>query len=49
MKDKHMKRVAGLPRERNAVDAEIAAIMRRPMTCRNLCEWMASQVFDIEL
>jgi hypothetical protein len=44
-----MKRIAGLLRERNAVDAEIAAIMRRPMTSGHLGEWIASQVFDVEL
>jgi hypothetical protein len=49
MNDKRMKRIAGLPRERNAVDAEIATIVRRPMTPGHLCEWIASQVFDVEL
>jgi hypothetical protein len=47
--DEPMKRIAGLLRERNAVDAEIAAIIRRPMTSGHLGEWIASQVFDIEL
>jgi hypothetical protein len=32
--DEPMKRIAELLRERNAVDAEIAAIMHRPMTYR---------------
>lgn len=44
-----MKRIADLLRERNAFDAEIAAIMHRPMTSGHLGEWIASQVFDIEL
>jgi hypothetical protein len=47
--DEHLKRIAELLRERNAVDAEIAAIMHRPMTSGHLGEWIASQVFDIEL
>lgn len=47
--DEHIKRIAELLRERNAIDAEIAAIMHRPMTSGHLGEWIASQVFDIEL
>jgi hypothetical protein len=47
--DEHLKRIAELLRERNAVDAEIAAIMHRPMTSGHLGDWIASQVFDIEL
>ncbi len=44
-----MKRIAELLRERNAVDAEIAAIMHRPMASGHLGEWIASQAFGIEL
>lgn len=47
--DEPMKRIAELLRERNAVDAEIAAIIHRPMTSGHLGEWIASQVFEIEL
>lgn len=49
MNDQRVKRIAELLRERNAVDAEIAAIMHRPMTSGHLGQWIASQVFDIEL
>jgi hypothetical protein len=44
-----MRRIADLLRERNAIDEEIAAITHRPMTAGHLGEWVASQVFDIEL
>jgi hypothetical protein len=44
-----VKKIAGLLRERNAVDARIAAVIGRPMTAGHLGEWTASQVFDIEL
>jgi hypothetical protein len=44
-----LQRIAELLRERNALDAEIGAIMHRPMTSGHLGEWIASQIFDIEL
>src|ERR1035437_1979762 len=44
-----MRRMAQLLRERNAIDAEIAALMHRPMTSGHLGEWIASEIFDIEL
>ena len=44
-----MKRITELLREQNAVDAEIATIVHRPMTSGHLGEWIASRVFDIEL
>ena len=47
--DESMRRVAQLLRERNAIDAEIATIMHRPMTSGHLGEWIASQIFDIAL
>jgi hypothetical protein len=47
--DEPIKRIAELLRERNALDAEIAAIMHRPMTSGHFGEWIASHVFDIEL
>lgn len=42
-------RVARLLDQRNAIDAEIAAIIERPMTSGHLGEWIASRVFDIQL
>jgi hypothetical protein len=44
-----MRRIAELLRERNSLDADIAAIMHRPMTSGHLGERIASQIFDIEL
>jgi len=44
-----VRRMAHLLHKRNGIDAEIAAIMRRPMTSGHLGEWIASQIFDIEL
>ncbi len=49
VQDEPIKRIAELLRERNALDAEIGAIMHRPMTSGHLGEWIASHVFDIEL
>src|SRR5271165_4052971 len=48
MVDEPIKRIAELLDERNALDAEIAAIMHRPMTSGHLGERIASQVSDIE-
>jgi hypothetical protein len=44
-----MRRIAQLLRERNAIDEEIAAITHRPMTSGHLGEWIAAQIFDIQL
>ncbi|QYC44221.1 hypothetical protein Nocox_33255 [Nonomuraea coxensis DSM 45129] len=44
-----VEQIAALLRERNAVDAEMAAIIRRPMTAGHLGEWVAARVFGIEL
>jgi hypothetical protein len=44
-----MRRVAGLLRDRNLIDEEIGAITNRPMTSGHLGEWIASQVFGIQL
>lgn len=41
--------VAKLIAERNAVDAQIGAIIGRPVVAGHLGEWIAAQVFDIEL
>lgn len=49
MNEGPMRRLAELLRERNIIDAEIATITHRPMTAGHLGEWIASQVFDIEL
>jgi hypothetical protein len=44
-----IRRIAELLRERNLIDEEIAAITDRPMTSGHLGEWIASEVFDVEL
>lgn len=49
MDEDSLTRAAALLRERNAIDAEIAQLIQRPMTSGHLGEWIAAQVFDIEL
>lgn len=44
-----LPRIAQLLGKRNRIDDQIAAIIDRPMTSGHLGEWIASQVFDIEL
>jgi hypothetical protein len=44
-----LARIAALLRERNAIDVELAGLIHRPMTSGHLGEWIAAQVFDIEL
>jgi hypothetical protein len=44
-----LDQVAQLLAQRNRIDEQIAAIMRRPMTAGHLGEWLAAQIFDIEL
>jgi hypothetical protein len=44
-----LAQAAALLRERNAIDAELARLIQRPMTSGHLGEWIAAQVFDIEL
>jgi hypothetical protein len=44
-----LSRVAALLRERNAIDVELARFIHRPMTSGHLGEWIAAQVFGIEL
>jgi hypothetical protein len=44
-----LARAAALLRERNAIDAELARLIQRPMTSGHLGEWIAAQIFDIEL
>ncbi|WP_459093147.1 hypothetical protein [Homoserinimonas sp. A520] len=41
--------MAELLSRRNAIDAQIASVIGRPMTSGHLGEWVASRVFDIEL
>lgn len=49
MDEGFLARAASLLRERNAIDAELARLIQRPMTSGHLGEWIAAQVFDIEL
>lgn len=44
-----LSRLAGQLRRRNEIDATIACTIDRPMTAGHLGEWIAAQVFDIEL
>jgi hypothetical protein len=44
-----IQKVAELLRERNAIDASIAQIIGRPVASGHLGEWVASQIFDIDL
>jgi hypothetical protein len=41
--------VARLLRERNEIDGEITRIINRPAVAGHLGEWLASQLFDIDL
>lgn len=45
----HLAYLSQLLHRRNGIDAEIAALIDRPMTAGHLGEWIAAQVFDIEL
>jgi hypothetical protein len=47
--DEPIRRIAQLLHARNTIDAEIATLMHRPMTSGHLGEWIASEIFDIEL
>jgi hypothetical protein len=49
VKEDSLAQAAALLHERNAIDAELAQLMQRPMTSGHLGEWIAAQVFDIEL
>jgi hypothetical protein len=44
-----LARAAALLRDRNAIDAELAELIDRPMTSGHLGEWIAAQIFNIEL
>ncbi len=49
MDEDSLARAGALLRERNAIDAELARLIQRPMTSGHLGEWIAARVFDIEL
>lgn len=49
MDEGSLAQAASLLRERNTIDAELAGLIQRPMTSGHLGEWIAAQVFDIEL
>jgi hypothetical protein len=49
VEDHALQTIATLLRERNAIDARIAAIIGRPMTAGHLGEWIAARIFDIAL
>ncbi|MDP8929849.1 MAG: hypothetical protein M3O70_15075 [Actinomycetota bacterium] len=49
MTDGQVEQIASLLRERNALDERIGAIIQRPMTSGHLGEWVAAQLFGIEL
>ncbi|MFI7148969.1 hypothetical protein ACIBO2_28985 [Nonomuraea sp. NPDC050022] len=49
MSDVDVEKIAMLLRERNGIDAKIAAIIQRPMTAGHLGEWIVAQVFGIAL
>lgn len=44
-----VRQVAKLILERNAIDDRIAHIIKRPALAGHLGEWLASQVFDVDL
>jgi hypothetical protein len=44
-----LRKLANLLRTRNAIDAEIATVIHRPMTAGHLGEWIAARIFNIEL
>jgi hypothetical protein len=44
-----VEQVAALLQRRNAIDADLASIMNRPMTSGHLGEWLAARIFDIGL
>ncbi len=44
-----LEQIAGLLQQRNALDAQIAAVIDRPVTAGHLGEWIAARVFGVEL
>jgi hypothetical protein len=49
VQDDQLAIIAGLLRQRNDIDARIAAIIDRPVTAGHLGEWVAARIFDITL
>jgi hypothetical protein len=49
MTDTSLAEVAALLRERNSVDARLGCIIGRPPEKGHVGEWIAAQIFDIEL
>ncbi len=49
VQDEELRTIANLLRERNAIDAKIAAIIGHPTTAGHLGEWIAARIFGIEL
>jgi hypothetical protein len=47
--DDELAHIARLLSQRNAIDDTIAAVIHRPMAAGHLGEWIAAQVFGIEL
>jgi hypothetical protein len=47
--NRDLETIAGLIGERNSIDEKIASITGRPMTAGHLGEWIAAEVFGIEL
>jgi hypothetical protein len=47
--DAEVQHIADLLNQRNAIDAEIAAITHRPMAAGHLGEWLAARIFGITL
>lgn len=49
MSSEELMSIAMLLRERNRIDARIADIVGRPVASGHLSDWIAAQIFDIEL
>ncbi|WP_029429558.1 hypothetical protein [Blastococcus sp. URHD0036] len=49
MKHEELRQIADLLGKRNRLDGEIAARIGRPMTSGHLGEWIAAEIFDVEL
>jgi hypothetical protein len=49
MADSQVEWIASFLRERNALDERIGAIIQRPVASGHQGEWIAAQIFGIEL
>ena len=49
MAAENLRLIAQLLQERNKIDEQIASVIHRPMTAGHLGEWLAAEIFDIEL